>query len=373
MEIEMGQRGEPAKDLHNGLYAAEMLGNECHDLERYDRVFRQNGDPRDIEVLRWRYLENVAAEGSKIFVAKDVVKTMEDAALYATMGVPMWIDGQRKLGAQSLDTLTDAGHRRQGLFPLLANENYRSATADGHTLVYGFPNGNSIHSFVKKLRWASLDPVPFLVKPLRSGYFLKRALPSGLQFLSRLDFGLGRSGDITNAFQIGEVGRLDSSYDEVWRSYRQAGNIKIAVDRTSDYMNWRLFSYPAGRNYKCARITRDNRLVGIVAWTVEEKHGGKIGYILDVIFEPGETGAGKALLAHAIADMRSKSADAVLAWCCNHSPNYSSYRSAGFFNLPERLRPIELHWGVRSLQDEVSEVAQHRTNWYISYLDSDTV
>ena len=62
-----------------------------------------------------------------------------------------------------------------------------------------------------------------------------------------------------------------------------------------------------------------------------------------------------------------------LAWCFRHSPNARAHFRAGFFPLPERLRPIELHFGVRVLDESLTQVLRDRRNWYISYCDSDTV
>jgi hypothetical protein len=71
--------------------------------------------------------------------------------------------------------------------------------------------------------------------------------------------------------------------------------------------------------------------------------------------------------------MAADGADAVLAWAFGHSQNAKAYSKVGFVPLPERLRPIELHIGVRPLNESLTEVLSDRRNWYISYCDSDTV
>ena len=87
--------------------------------------------------------------------------------------------------------------------------------------------------------------------------------------------------------------------------------------------------------------------------------------------DPG-AGAGvmAPLLAQAMVRMREAGADVVLAWSMDHSFNRKAFRRLGFFTLPERLRPIELHFGVRPLGDAP---VTDRNNWYLSYCDSDTV
>ncbi len=41
--------------------------------------------------------------------------------------------------------------------------------------------------------------------------------------------------------------------------------------------------------------------------------------------------------------------------------------------LPERLRPIELHFGARALDASLEAVVYDAARWYLSYADSDTV
>ena len=73
--------------------------------------------------------------------------------------------------------------------------------------------------------------------------------------------------------------------------------------------------------------------------------------------------------------------DAVLAWNFFHSANHPAFRSAGFMSFPESLRPIELHFGVRVLDNSSTPTADStnktglvkRESWYLSYCDSDTV
>jgi hypothetical protein len=65
-------------------------------------------------------------------------------------------------------------------------------------------------------------------------------------------------------------------------------------------------------------------------------------------------------------------ADALLAWCLPSSPNFSAYLRASFLPLPQRLRPVELHFGVRAFGPNVEAIVANRSRWYISYLDSDT-
>ena len=94
---------------------------------------------------------------------------------------------------------------------------------------------------------------------------------------------------------------------------------------------------------------------------------------VELLHEPGDDATGIALLRAALRAMASDGADAVLGWSFRHSPNYEAYAEAGFLPLPERLRPIELHFGVRPLNESLGPMLRDRSHWYISYCDSDTV
>jgi hypothetical protein len=94
---------------------------------------------------------------------------------------------------------------------------------------------------------------------------------------------------------------------------------------------------------------------------------------MELIYDPSNPVVGKLLLSHASQAIKDLNGDCILSWCMAHSPNYSVFRKCSFFTLPEKLRPIELHFGVRAFDASVKEIVESRVNWYLSYSDSDTV
>jgi GNAT superfamily N-acetyltransferase len=149
------------------------MRREPDELARFARCFAGNGSPKRPELLAWQYLENPTGELFVDFaLAPGPTPGPGDdlAAIYATLPVRVRIGGQVALAIQSVDTITDAGFRGRGLFLTLAKATYARAEAAGARLVYGFPNGQSAHGFFERLGWTSLDPVPFLIRPLRTRY-----------------------------------------------------------------------------------------------------------------------------------------------------------------------------------------------------------
>lgn len=296
------------------------------DLDLFREMFTRDGSTKSLTHLRWQYLLN---PGRKLFVdfATDP-QTSRIAAVYAVFPVHFRINGQVRLASQSLDTRTDRDYRGRGLFVKLAKLVYARCEQDGIAFVYGFPNGNSIHGFLRHLGWHSLDPIPMLVKPLNIAYFARRlavrppAPGTGGKSanLAMSDFD-ARAGEA-----IAELRAFDQASDDLWREF--SNGIPVAVERSREYMKWRFPDKP-GEHYVVKGYYEKEILNGLVIYTMKEKHGGRIGYVMELLVRPGRAVAGRKLLDHACRHLRHEHCDAVLCLCLEHSPNYSLYRRAG--------------------------------------------
>lgn len=326
-------------------YTVQPFDDEIRDA--YLRLLPHQGQVVAAGKLEWKFRRQPAREGL-VAVARD--ETGRILGLNAFMPSGMRCAGQPGTGFQSMDTIVDPDARGQGVFSRLIAAFY--AAGEGR-LLYGFPNASSAPGFFGKLGWTSLGTVPMLIKPLRAGYFLKRMakmLP---------DFPLPSLGPVARAAD--PVTRFDACHAAIWQRF--ATGVDHAVERDAAYLNWRLFDHPSAR-YD-ALMTEDAFAVG----TVAEKHGGRIGYVMEAL---GPAPALAPLIGAIVAGFRARRADAALAWCLPHSPNYAAYRKAGFLPFPDRLRPITLHFGARALGAPLDGLADPR-RWYVSYLDSDTV
>ena len=344
----------------------------AEDLVLFKACFEANGDAREMARLRWQYVDNPAQRTLVDLSISGDSNLAYVAAIYATLPVRFQVNGRSHLAVQSLDTITDQRHRGKGLFVSLAKQLFARAAETGVSFVYGFPNSSSAPGFFKKLDWVSLDPLPMLLKPLRSRYFAAR-LPKVGAALGALPIDLPlsfRGPHRDEGLELRELDGFDASTDEVWREF--SADIPVALDRTRDYMTWRFRAKP-NIAYRIFGAVRKGRLEAFVVTTFADKHGGRIGYIMDVVQRPDAPKDALAALRQALAAFREAQCDAVLAWCFEHAPNYPTYRRAGFLPLPERVRPIKLHFGVRAFDPALRSVLVDRRNWYLSYCDSDTV
>jgi GNAT superfamily N-acetyltransferase len=334
-------------------------------------AFAENGRTKPIDALAWQYFATPGGEPIVDFAVDRSGSGERIAGMYAVVQVPAGIEGRRVRAAQSLDTLTAAAYRGRGVFTTLAASVYAQARDAGIEFVYGFPNGNSVHGLFAKLAWDSLDPLPFLIRPLRTRYALARVPRVGglLRALPDLRLPQPRAPRLRAGETLAEVERFGPEFDDLWA--RAQPELPVAVCRDGAYLGWR-FAKP-GEAYRTAAIRSGGRLLGFVTWCVQEKHGGRIGYLMEMLRDPAHPRVGDELMRHAVREMSASGAEVALAWCFDHSPTRSAHRAAGFVAFPPRLRPIELHMGVLVLDPAVAAPLRRRENWYISYCDSDTV
>jgi len=335
-------------------------------INLFKNCFDINESPKKIENIEWQFLQNTP---QKCFVniAFDE-KMKKTAAIYATSCVQFKVENEIYIGTQSLDTITDIDYRGQGLFTKLAKGIFQNAEKEEIVLVYGFPNGNSIHGFKKHLDWEVLDPVPFLIKPLKTKYFTNKI--NVLRFLPNINLSYSKFKKNKN-FSIFEKKSFPKEVNIIWERFSNKFN--VAVVRNEEYLNWRYLKKP-NEDYHIAHCYNvDNKYIGFIVFAIKEKHNGKIGYIMELIYDPSYPKASDLLLNFAIASIKKHKADCVLAWCFKHSPNFKSFKKSLFIKMPEKIRPIELHFGVRSFKPNLNKLVYGRKNWYISYSDSDTV
>lgn len=344
------------------------MASTHQDLQLFHDCFASNGSPRSMALLDWQYLRAPAGAPLVDFAESDDAPGRL-AAIYAVFPVGIRVDGIRLLCAQSLNTLTDEQFRGRGLFVKMAKTLYARCSETGVALVYGFPNENSAHGFFKRLQWASLGRVPFMLCLLRSGYVLRKlGMSQGLANALDLPIRWKRSQSLPSTHHFRDDEPLNRNHLRIWESF--ARHIKAGVERDIEYLQWRLAR--PGETYRLLSLYVNDVLKGYAVWAVERSDSGPmVGKLMELLFDPEEMEAGEILALECVRRMDAAGAGAIWAWNFVHSPNHAALRKAGFFTLPVSRHPIELHMGGRALDDRVS-FPRAPEDWYISLLDSDT-
>lgn len=323
-------------------YNIEPFGPAIADA--YSRLFA--GDPdKNAAMLDWRFAQN--PHGPARFVV-----ARQDGRIHGLIAlVPTRLTSNRESldGWQAIDTIVDPDLRGKFVFVRLGKLAEDFVAGQGGVL-WGFPNASAARGWFGRLGWTRTGSAPFLIRPLRSGYALKRLLPS----LARLDVRLYRRRNGIGVRPPADVAEWPDPQPNEWTS----------VDRNPAWMRWRLARPGAGY-----RMLSDDAGQSAIL-RIEEKHGGRVAYLMDA------RGADErklgTLIRDALAWAGDQGADVALAWCAEGAPTYRAHRKAGFLPFPDRLRPIEIHHGYWQADDEAG-ARQALGAWDLSYLDSDTV
>jgi len=325
-------------------------------LEAYGSLFPD--DPQKLpELLDWRFQANPHGR------AKFAVAAAHGEIVGMIALVPTRLVGSkaRMTGYQAIDTVVHPSFRGRGLFVRMGAAAQDSEKLGGG-LLWGFPNANAARGWYGHLGWTNLGGVPLLMRPLRSGFLLGKVHPK----LRSIDFPL--VGNRNGQAQVYADGRsFAKDFGPLWE--RVSAEFCIAVDRNGEWMRWRLFDKP-GENYRCVGVKSGaGDLECFVATKIAHKHGARICYVMEAIGIAERRADLTNLLAAELSRAARNGAEVALAWCPRTALNRVAYRKAGFVPVPPRFRPIEINFGAKSLS---GQGATKTSDWYLSFLDSDT-
>lgn len=339
------------------------------ELEKYRECFLANGSEKSLQLLKWFHKKNLPGLQS-IYYA--LTSENEIAAIYTYLPVRLKLMDQTAIAMQSFDTLTDYRHRGKGLFIKLATKLEKEESAKEIELVYGFANENSVNGFIKKLGFTYFGDVPFLIKPFRIGYFIKKALLKNKNETGESNCLIEAPKKLLfkNNIVIEEIKEFDTGYDKLWQKIKP--HISIGINRDSAYMNWRYVEKP-GENYMRYGFYKTGNLEAVIIFTLKNKHDGKIGYLMEILHAPESKKEGLQLLKFGTKILKKNKADVALAWCLPNSYNYNCHEKAGFYKFPEKFRPLKLSMIVKKLNTTHENEIYNVKNWFFSYSDSDTV
>lgn len=336
---------------------------DLDDIPAVQRLFGLADDPKATDLLRWQYVDPPG--GSYLAVAHDGRGPLEGGvATYAAMPLPFSIGGQTGTALQSFDTLTLAQYRGRGLFPALGRAVYDLATENGEWLVFGIPNEAIVRGRERHLSWRILGEVPMRLRPFGLRYVRSRLLRRHGD-----RFGAPDDQREDEASCSPELATVPDDIDALAGGFGQSS---LGVYRSKTYLRWRL-SRPHTRYITSTVRAVDGRLLAWGAATVGDKHGGRIGYLMDVMALPEEEKAAKKVTRELLGNLRQSGADVTLAWASPGTPLERILQGNRFLPLPPRTRPIKLFFGFRGLTKDLGEIGSNLGSWNLSYFDSDTV
>lgn len=143
--------------------------------------------------------------------------------------IPCFIRYQEQLylAAQSADTMTHPQYRFKGLFVQLANITFDLARAEGIKLIFGFPNQNSLHGFLVKLKWQLTEMMDCYI------------IPAGIIPIERIAKKLSVTGKLYQKYQQRVLKKYLSDEKGIESSVLKDNY--AGVDRNVHYLNYRTY------------------------------------------------------------------------------------------------------------------------------------
>ena len=268
-----------------------------------------------------------------------------------------FIDGTDNFifGYQSMDVAAASNAGIPGLLLWLMRTFYDRTKP---SLIYGFPNDNAApFHFSRQLRWKRLGSAPMLWRPLRAGFILRRlGLPG-------LDFALPRLPRARTS--VSRVARFEGAQGAAWIALRRLWTPQIAVDRSLDVLNWRFANNPV---YKYDMWTKGQEALAVSR--LVDKHGARIVYICELM---GSVADMASMVETIVAHYSDQRPEVAFAWAIKQTPVHTALTKGGFFDLPDRIRPISINFGARGAAERDCHRARYESGWHLSYFDSDTV
>ncbi|NVB40989.1 GNAT family N-acetyltransferase [Pseudenhygromyxa sp. WMMC2535] len=361
-----------------------QAGDETEIVALFERVFKKPMAERDPAAhWRWEFAQNpvgpqvielVWAGGGRL------------VGQYAVSPRRLWVHGQPRLAALSLDTMTDPDYGRQGIFSSSASACYAAMVERGFDFVYGFPNANSVGGFARRLGWSVIMPAPVLIKALDLGAPLaaKLGVPvlesllgpvsrSALEAPAALDAAAQalrtrlRGGPSLDVLPFGSFGAWA---DALWQRCRDQH--RIWVIRDAAFLRWRYDERPES-DYLRLQVVADGEVVGYAVLALSERPEGKVAFVMDLLVDLDVPGAASALLRGLETRARIQGANFMSAMAGPASPTRPWLLRHGYLPLPERLFPQELHFGGRVLAGISQAQLDDPGAWQLGWGDVDVL
>ncbi|HEY1216200.1 MAG TPA: GNAT family N-acetyltransferase [Bryobacteraceae bacterium] len=326
------------------------------------RLFANEGFERSPTYLEWAF-RSTPGQG-RLALALDKESGGQVVGVLAAIPVRLRTPNGALRAFQAVDLLVDPTYRGRGVFSSLGKTLMDGVAGLGGEVIWGFPNESAAHTWFQRLGWMSLGQVPYMLRPLRSGFFLGRVATS----LRGFNLRLGPKSRSVPGMAI--LDRFDMSTDRLWEAF--ATPKMCGIERTASWLNWRIFDKP-NASYRTVGVFLGNDILAFATSTMVPRFGGMIHHFVEALCSgPKNLPLLLKLVNHEIAYATEQGADASLCWCPEPAPNHPVYLRAGFLPLPGFLRPTKTDVGLRPLR-HVPEMITSGKNWYFSLLDFDGI
>ena len=326
----------------------------------------------DKEYILHQYFKNPAGKAA-IELAYDF-ESQCLAGQYIAIPNRIVIDGTVYPILLSLNTLTNENYRGQGIFTKLAERLYTSNTPD-FIGVYGMPNQNSYHGFIKKLNCRDFGSIPLFLRPLKPTNLVKERLHSS--FLSSLarPFNLIYKTKPVRLPANLEIVEIDYNnldlVDEFWESIHR--KYPVMIVRDADYIKWRYLDTPI-RNYRVYVLLKSGSPCAYAVGRITDVAGMNCGMLVDLLTLPGQEYDGRYLVNKMLTYFERKNVDMAGCLMKTGTGEAALLKKCGFFVCPKFLEPQPFPMILRIFRKDIEPMKiSNFDDWFFTMGDYDAI
>ena len=367
----------PEKNIERTAKSFEIRsyhpGDEDAICALFERVFgKPMGATESIRHWQWEFLENPLKE-TFIKLAWDNEMLVGQ---YAASPVQMYTDEGNITAALSHDTMTDPQYGGHGIFRNTAEALYNDQKKAGHNFIYGFPNRNSIHGFIKNLNWRQIMPAPVHIRPVRISKNISRRIFHSEQSSSpkdKEDVFCNPSAlfaDKSGRYKLHIEKEFGDWADELW--LRCCDQHRLWVIRDKTYLNWRYVKKPENK-YNILSVWQGFQPVGYVVIACMDMNFGNTVFIMDFIVDLNFQNAADLLIRYVVKTAKVNECAFASVLLTPGSKYRHIFRKKLFLPLPESLFPQPLYFGARCFEPSINKLVHDPKAWSLSWGDNDVL
>lgn len=314
------------------------------------------------DFLDWKYFKNPLGD-AVVGIATDGGQVV---GLVAAIPKNLYLDHESIAVYELGDFLTDDRYRGRGIFSRLIERVCADLASRKAALAYVRPNENSFPILVRHCDFTEARQIDGCRFVFPSDVLARKLSPSAA-VLGRLglDWAALRwaLAPAPASVEVRRIDRFGRSHDRLWEAGSRG--YRLAIDRRSEYLNWRYADSPSPFLLWDAR--RNGETTGYLAALISPS--SRTGHIADLFTRPDDDAACAALLATCFRSLREQGVRSIYCW----RPRGDDVSAAG--RALARACPLSngrpLHFAVRILDSRFGGLPP--SPWQLSMGDFDGV
>lgn len=312
--------------------------------------------------LKWQYFDN--PNGNAVIVSTRDKITNELGGVYIVNPIDLMIDGQRVKAALSLNTFIREDFRGLGLFTKTAQKCYEQTLKRGIDVVIGFPNNNSYHGFVKKLSFADIGQVNYLIKPLNLIGTLQNRLFKNNK-IPKINI---PEKQLTEGFAVIKYHeQLDAKITSFFNIVNDTHQFTTARDLS--YLKWRYINHPSN-DYHIHFIEKNGTIYAMIIVALDPKNSPPSANLADFCALNNHEQAASTLLGYTSKILKKSGIFFIKGFAQPLTTEYQILKKQRFFKKEKLSRKAVFSPFIyRNLSQNQYDVSLD--NWHIVMGDCD--